>query len=355
MKNVISIGIEQEFFVQKQGKVPSRKAIDDLLNHLQEVTNGKLHNQGQNCASQLHIDTDFGLLHVKTDGYTHVLEVAYPPFFDPNDFQQLYQYVWHILQPVMAQYEFTIIPGGYCSVATEKVITYPSSPSSLLRQQLLNNRPLPNHKLASTALSSLMCATHIHLGVNIADRFRWLPALYSFEYLIPWLFSNSTTSNEHCIRPLIYRDSFGADYPAAGFPDSIPNTEEAYGQMLNSCRPFIRDYSFIAPHALGTLEFRTACAQPSLSALWQLIALRLLIWEAVQQGFISFVADSRTHFYAVCESGIYAMDKHASEDLRMLLTLMDELPYTILCHLRPVLTSALHTINQNTYNHYMFV
>ncbi len=356
MKSTVSIGIEQEFFVTRQMTVPSRADIDQLLQRLAFVTGGKVKQDSSECAGSLLIPTATGLLSIKTDGYTHVLEIAFPPFIDFADFQGQYRFIWRILSSVLNQSGFSVIPAGLYPFKHEKFIPYPSSAESLIRQFLLAERPLPDKKFAGAGLSTLMSSTHVHFGVNPDERYKWLQGLYEYEYLIPWLFSSSSTTTPdkqriHCIRPLIYRDSFDDNYLAVAYPENIPGSKEEYDLLLHQTAGFIRDYSFITPHKLGTLEFRTACAQANLTSIVQIVMLRILIWESVKRGLRSHIPAQKAHFYQVCQYGEYGLSPLAYDDLNDLMRILSELPKAYSRQLQPLLAWAKYRCEETQHRH----
>nr|WP_293841501.1 hypothetical protein [uncultured Arsenicibacter sp.] len=356
MKTPVSIGIEQEFFVTKQQTVPTRADIDQLFQRLALVTGGRVKKERSACAGALLIPTATGLLSIKTDGYTHVLEIAFPPFNDFADFQSQYRFIWRILSSVLNQSGFPVIPAGLYPFKQEAFIPYPSSAESLSRQFLLADRLLPDKEFASAGLSTLMSSTHVHFGVNPDERYQWLQGLYGYEYLIPWLFSSSSTTTPdkqpiHCIRPLIYRDSFDDDYLAVAYPENIPASKEEYDRMLHQTAGFIRDYTFIAPHKLGTLEFRTACAQANFTSVLQLVMLRVLVREAVMRGFRSHVPAQKAHFYQVCQYGERGLSPLAYDDLNDLMRILSALPKGYSRQLQPLLAWAKYRCEEAQHRH----
>jgi hypothetical protein len=150
----------------------------------------------------------------------------------------------------------------------------------------MQNRPVPQTRLGieNRVFNALIASTQIHL--NIAERgFPLLPFLYQYEYFIPILFSNcaSNESSYHCIRPLVWTDSFDSSYTAVGIPNPVPTNPAEYDRWLHSCRDFKRDYSLIAPRATGSFEFRSACNQPNSQRTLELIAFRIGILLAAQE------------------------------------------------------------------------
>lgn len=203
------------------------------------------------------------------------------------------------------------------------------SAQSLERQEILLTREMPQAPFSIDLFSAVMCATHVHLPATSPGVYGLLPFLYSYEYLIPLLFSTSHAfrgQSAHCVRPLMYRDSFTDSYPATAFPVQVPDSPDAHRALIAASYPFVRDYSFIVPRSFGTVEFRTACAQDSARAALELTALYIAIWHLSRQGVMSAVPNPRDHFYRVCELGLTGCDANAGKDVGRLRIVCEQLP-----------------------------
>lgn len=203
------------------------------------------------------------------------------------------------------------------------------SAQSLERQEILLTREMPQAPFSIDLFSAVMCATHVHLPATSPGVYGLLPFLYSYEYLIPLLFSTSHAfrgQSAHCVRPLMYRDSFTDSYPATAFPVQVPDSPDAHRALIAASYPFVRDYSFIVPRSFGTVKFRTACAQDSARAALELTALYIAIWHLSRQGVMSAVPNPRDHFYRVCELGLTGCDANAGEDVGRLRIVCEQLP-----------------------------
>lgn len=174
------------------------------------------------------------------------------------------------------------------------------------RMDRYGDRPLPKRPFSHRFFFAGMCSVHIHLNVLDDALYARLPALYSVEYLVPLLYSESPVFNgrrAHCTRPLMYRDGFCLAYRASAIPDPILTTPAAYRAFLAGSRGFIRDYTFIAPSRHGTVEFRAACVQPSLEALIEVLALRVAQVIGVARGYWRERPHLRALFWNACLTG----------------------------------------------------
>lgn len=327
----MSVGVEQERFILKHGVAPTCTDITNLL--------ARMARKGV-CSYQLSSDhtagiatrtTPWGTLDIKPDGFTHVLEVAFPPVPTPTIFESMHAETWGYIREAAQQEGLYFSDIGCLPDHLPNEQAFPVSALAADRQGKLLKRPLPTRTFGSVMLSSVMAATHVHLPAlrSSASTMALIPVLYSYEYLVPWLFSRSRQFRghwAHCVRPLIYRDSFADSYRAAGFPVRVPNSLETYDQLVADSESFVRDYSFIVPRSFGTVEFRTACSQASVEAILELIGLYRAIWQLALLGEFSAVPDSRSHFYAVCEHGSAVVDPAAQSDLERLRTVSESLP-----------------------------
>ncbi|MBL0941238.1 MAG: hypothetical protein IBJ00_00680 [Alphaproteobacteria bacterium] len=300
-------GLEQEHFIFKDGVPPTKKDVEDffiLLNnygYLVQVRNeeGKIGAIAKN--------TKYGLITIKNDFCTHILEVAFPPLQNLLNLEILYVETWNLISSQLRRLGIKIHYGGVLKELPNNTILYTPDQSAALRQSRLIQREVPSLKYSEVKFFAVICATQIHLNVHESQLYIYLDRLYSFEYLIPLLFSTSKiflNHHAHCVRPLIYRDSFKSCYQAFAYPYIIPDSREKYNGMIKSSVSYLKDYSFIVPRRdLGTIEFRTACAQTDVKRIIELIVLRYAIF-LIAQNFRSHSSTCSSFlFYKVCENG----------------------------------------------------
>lgn len=324
-----SFGLEQEHFILKAGAAPAPADIVELFTRLARRGLGAYKQPTDGTAGIVALETKSGRLEIKTDGFTHVLEVAFPPLCYPAELFTFYDEAWGGIRQEIEPLGLTLHPGGCLLEELADRQSFPVSADSLERQRVLLTREMPAQPFSVDLLSAMMCATHVHLPARGPGVYRLLPFLYSYEYLIPLLFSTSHEfrgQTAHCVRPLMYRDSFADSYPATAFPVQVPDSPDAHRALIAASRPFVRDYSLIVPRSFGTIEFRTACAQPSAQAALELTALYIAIWHLAQHGVTSAVANPRAHFYRVCELGLAGCDANVGEDVSRLKTVCEQLP-----------------------------
>jgi hypothetical protein len=189
----------------------------------------------------------------------------------------------------------------------DHTVIVPCNAESELRIARLLARELPRAPFAHRMFDAAICATQVHLDVLDDGLYSLLPGLYAIEYLVPLLFANGSTfagQHAHCVRPLIWRDCFSQSYLAHGFPDPVPASAAEHGRLLDATPGFIRDYTLIAPRPmLGSVEFRSACAQDTLARIIELIALRLASYAAARAHQIAPRSGMREHFHDVCDTG----------------------------------------------------
>jgi hypothetical protein len=97
------------------------------------------------------------------------------------------------------------------------------------------------------------------------------------------LFSNSKVAGRaHCLRLLLIQDGFEDAYCFFGFPKSLPKNETEYEKQKNAATGLFRDYSLVVPRSFGTWEFRSACCQPDIASIRNLLNFRVAAAEIVQ-------------------------------------------------------------------------
>lgn len=326
---ISSFGIEQEHFLLKAGDVPTADDIVTLFIRLAKRGLGSYVQPTDGTAGMVVRKMALGQLEIKTDGCTHVLEVAFPPLCHPAELLALYEETWGSIREEIIPLGLTLIEGGCLPNELGNYQKFPVSAEAQSRQQRLMMRPMPQKQFSVALLSTVMAATHVHLPTTDTSDYALLPFLYSYEYLVPLLFSRSHEFRGHqaqCVRALMYRDSFADSYAATAFPTRIPNSPESHQALVDASESFVRDYSFIVPRSFGTLEFRTACAQPSAEEALQLTALYMSIWQLAQGRQLSAVLAPRDHFYRVCELGAAGLDPNAAIDVAHLWVMSQHLP-----------------------------
>src|SRR5262245_42637338 len=84
-------GVEQEqFILHDDGTPPSHGDMDEFYALLREQGHAPTAHDAAGRILAVERATQWGALVVANDGFTHILEVAFPPLRDLNLFRQLY-------------------------------------------------------------------------------------------------------------------------------------------------------------------------------------------------------------------------------------------------------------------------
>lgn len=304
----IKFGVEQEHFILKNGKPPQHTDIEDLFNLLRQNGFYPICINGDGKIGTIAKETTHGTLSIKNDFCTHILEVAFPPLSNLNDFICYYEENFETIKAALFSLGMNIEYGGILHTLPNEVILYAPNQATTIRQQRLVNRYVEPKRFSEVKFFAAICATQIHVEMPTNDLYNYLPQLYAYDYLAPLFFSNSKLFNNqraHCVRPLIYRDSFDLSYRTYGFPSFIPKSQSDYENFIKNSTGFIKDYCLIIPREdLGTIEFRSACAQNSIATILELIVLRILVTYAARYAYQEEPQNIQEQFYKVCETGL---------------------------------------------------
>lgn len=324
------VGLEEEHFITDvNGRAPSLELTKQFFEEL--VRFGFVAKSFDVDGRPLGVnkDTGKGYLSIKNDFCTHIIEVAFAPEQHPIKMSDTVSTTWELIAKSASNVGLSVKGGGAIEQLPEgfELVPHP-------RREWLPSRPKPSessyywHKY----FNILMCSAQVHLNILEEGFYKCLPAYYSLDYLIPLGFSNSPSSKfskVHCLRPLLWKDSFVPEYRAFAFPAEIPNTEEGYKKLIAGSHDFQRDYSFVAPREFGSVEFRSGCAQDSLSDTLALAALRIAIAIVVNQGLIVEDSSAAKRFYDVCISGQAPVEK-LNSDLDILSSAAVQMPVSTL-------------------------
>jgi hypothetical protein len=302
-------GIEIEhFLIKNDGTPPTNKEIDEVYLILLEKGFELFEKTQSGTIYSICWLSKWGRVIIKSDFFTHIMEVAFPPVSLADSFSYLYDHVFSVTLPILHSKGINLTKGGSLNNVPERLhLRLPESDYQRLTKLPL--RQLPFNSLAHSHFNSIIAATHIHFdGLNFRFYER-LTCFYEFEYLVPFLFSNSKEIMGHkafCIRPLFWRNNFCENHNLVAFPANIPSTKTKYdNQVVLMKKYFFKDYSFISPRpSYSTVEFRGACSQNTASDILSLIALRMAIWESVNGDFKGKKPPLHNEYYEVCEYGL---------------------------------------------------
>jgi len=268
------IGLEQELLVFQDGHPPALEVVKSVFEQLSRKGYRVARTDTDGRPLQVNRELRTGYVAVKNDFCTNLFEFALPPVRTPEELIADYNLVYSDLHAAFSFHGLAPMREAFIRIPSASIIPVPGT-----RLEWLMTRPLPaGGKYSDRLFAATIAATQMHFNILAEPFFTALPALYAFEYLVPLCFSNSADSstNARCVRPLIYRDNYLKSYRALGFPDPVPTSRSEYQQLLDSTEDFRRDYTFIAPRSFGTVEFRSACAQPSIERILELTAFRLM-------------------------------------------------------------------------------
>lgn len=280
------VGIEQEHFVFKQGRAPTREEMHEVFREL--TVHGFSSRKTDSAGRPLQVNRDVGTGYVaiKNDYCTHIIEAALPASSDPEELREVYVDTWSCINEVLARHDMHIHYGAILSSLPDPLHLMPNE---RLEWQL--NRPLPpgDSPFKNRHFAALITATQTHFNILEPSFYPMLTNLYNLDYLVPLLYSNSGMKENgapYCARPLVYRANYSQSYLASCIPTTIPKTEAEYQDLITKSEDFVRDYSYIAPRSFGSVEFRLACSQNSVDDILELSALRMAIIIAAHNGSV---------------------------------------------------------------------
>lgn len=295
-------GVEHEFFIFGENEEPPTVVQTELLFRILH-SKGFTPNPKTNSLLTAHKDSKEGFVSIKNDFCTHILEVAFPPFTKKEEFSGMFESTMQIIDETLRELGLARRKNSILNTPplNQTIISCP-------RGTWMLNREVPEKKYAEKLLTTKLVSTQIHIQYQAEKALNHFQNLFSLDYLAPLLLSNSKSeiTGEHCIRPLVWRDSFPDSYNLFAFPKMIPSTREEYQAQKDHSNDFQRDYSFIVPREIGTIEFRSMCSQPDLERVLEGIALRLgqlRMSEVRKSNQIHNFENMRDHFYQACESG----------------------------------------------------
>ncbi len=299
------IGIEHEFFLLRGNSSPSVKDISEFLNELlrfgfkvrSRYEDGLIKSVGKEIPER-------GYFSVKNDFCTHVLEVATPP---SECFMELVSWLGDCLEAFKDSSRVT----GLTALSAASLDTLPTGiliDTTHPRYGAFDRLPLSvgDKRFQYRFFTTLMCATQFHFECGDRDPYTEARMSYVFEFLVPYLFSNSGRvlgESAHCVRPLVWRDSLPKSYWLNCIPVPAPLTRQEVSKWSQDYASFIRDYSFAKVTDIGTIEFRGGCSQPDISRLSGLLKLRLLISKLVSENTRYLSELDRDEYFSVCQTG----------------------------------------------------
>ena len=298
-------GVEQEqFILHEDGTPPSHDEMDRLYELLQKQSYGVCAADARGRVLAVERSTESGSLVVTNDCYTHVLEVAFPPFDNLDVFRRVALEEFSLIGAALQELGLAVRPGAALNPPHEMSARPKATDPNGARLNAVLTRAAIDHPLFHPALPACIAATQVSLNIPDAEAIRKLSSFYQFEPLIPLLFGNSPEFNGvrgWCVRPLAWMANFPSSYSLLGVPDPVPGSLSEYEQMRQSSKS--RDYSFVSIRSADRVEFRSACSQDSLDDILWLIRFRLAVDRACERDTSPPRDNPRARFIAVCTTG----------------------------------------------------
>lgn len=313
-------------------KPPTHETIEQLWNLLiqEEGFSERFRDQ---CGMRLSIQKDsvFGPIFLSNDSCTHILEVSFPKLNCFDAFAEMYCVTWDMVRRHLARLDLEVYYGSSiddCAPTLSSVNAISESDAFHGGQHIDVNdvttvywRPKESDRggvrlkkfLQRTELSStLFCrcfpacfaATHVNIEVDAQEVINKLPSLYAAELQVPGRFSQCRKFRGfkgQCVRLLAWLENFSKPYPMIGIPDALPRSMDEYRWLCSQCDG--RDFSFVSIRDARRVEFRSACSQPTVEDVLELIRFR---WESYQSAVDqpSLDLDSiRAEFVEACRTG----------------------------------------------------
>jgi hypothetical protein len=305
----MAFGVEQERFLLRGGGAASDVQAIALLDRVVALIR-EGHAPGLSGGTRIEeawaVDCRFGAIKLSFEGYPHQVEAALPPVEGLDELIALHEAVWGLIGAVAGEMGLELGRGAYFRAPGDVRLSSLTPAAKRLRFVRFEDAARRDGLFSSRTYLASVCSTQVHLDVGPQEAFELLPALYSYMYVVPALFSVSRSLWDpdlvHNVRMLVLRDSYPPDYPLALFPLEIPTSPEHHQRLILACDGG-RDYSLVAPRAFGTLEFRAADAQTDPERLAELCAFYLLLVRAAAAGVLPVREEAAALYWRTCQSG----------------------------------------------------
>lgn len=273
----MKFGIEEEFFLIDYDDYSSGIHQRAFLKELSRSFKMNIisTNESDHYPTKINRDFENGYLSIKFDSTYNTLELAYPPFKDLNAFINLAEDVYGLIKEHAKDLTLDIKRVGYLDIPLTKE-------SFLENESVLNttNRKPSNSEIYDQFFHGKICATQVHLDIEIDLFFVLIKELYSLEIIYTRFYSNSQYQNFRNFRLNIIQNNHDENFKFAGFPSQLYKDKNSYFEGLNVWR----DYSLIVPSLRNTCEFRSSCVQEDHYKLRSLIKTRTFLTKALLSG-----------------------------------------------------------------------
>lgn len=282
------IGVELEYLLLNEVGLPiSKKQAQCIFQEILNQSEFKTRSLDQsNEILSIGIDTHLGFISIKPDFAYNILEVSFPPRNSPSELFELIDSTLIFLDKILNSQRVFRQP---TSVLNNPNLDFEFVHLPRLKNYLesFDTRIPTSPPFHWPWFPAFISSTQIHLNILEVDTFKNLKLLYEPEWLTIPLFSNCQQFNglscKHT-RTLLYEETFGPEYKLVTIPDPIPTNIQEYVNLFNSSRqifpadPFfpVRDYTYVRPRSLGTVEFRSICSQLTTESIMEAITFRIL-------------------------------------------------------------------------------
>jgi hypothetical protein len=321
-------GVEQEHFVFHPGKRPPSHQTTEQLWDLLIANCGFAPRCTNSSGMRLSIEraSPYGPIVISNDSCSHIIEISFPKMDSLDAFAELYQTTWQTLEEHLSELELEIYLGSSIDdcwprkSAADKnaphshtidlddlaVINWrpkESDPEGVRLKKFLQ-RPGLNSPVFAQSFPACFTSTHVNFDLDAEEVVRRLPGLYAHEIDVPKRFAQCEVFRQvrgRCVRLLAWLENFHRPYPMLGIPDQLPANLSEYKELCSQCDG--RDFSFVSIRDSRRVEFRSACSQPTLDEVVELIRFR---WESYHASVDqpSLDLDSiRVEFVEACRTG----------------------------------------------------
>jgi hypothetical protein len=320
-------GVEQEnFILHEDGTSPTHAEVDDFYSRLCEDGYQGIASNSMGQVLGVKRSTEFGELVVSNDGYTHILEVAFPPTDNLELFHRIYLEVFSKIQGILSELGLRVRSGAALNPPVHSYARPKANDIDGSRLAAILSRDAINHPLFHSALPACIASTQVSLNIADAEAIRKLSLFYEFEPLVPLLFGNSPEFNGvhgQCVRPLAWMANFPPSYQLLGIPEPIPGSLSEYEQMRQASH--IRDFSFVSIRSSERVEFRSACSQDSVDDILWLIRFRLAVDRVCDLQRQKSPENQRERFIIACTAGPTPWSQELFQELVAIDPLLAEL------------------------------
>lgn len=314
-------GVEHEFFVLhcSTNAPPSKEVIEQFFLELSQTNKRDFELRDWGHFLDLDVCQGINTATVKCDAFTHIIEVAFSPIREITGFQLLWECCFNAIDDALARVGLKRMSSGALPVEIGNPLYYPSR-SDPLNERAKFLRTLPDTNLPFFHPATMPSAASTQISFDKSDIQAPLSKLFGLELFIPLWFSNSDSmlgTKGHCLRPLFLWDYFRQPGILTGIPEEAFRDDD-YRSKLPRERG--ADYSFIADRG-DRIEFRTACSQPNLETLIEMIRFRMKVINAAPTLFATWFDDFSficEQFRTICRDGTHSEELDTFADKYLL-------------------------------------